>query len=89
VTEQMLEHMFLGSPPASHDRILDFSTAVAGTLFFVPSADFYEAGQRGRRSPGRIRAWLGPTSCACRTRSTSSIAAASPIRAEPVEPECS
>jgi putative iron-dependent peroxidase len=42
VTEQMLERMFLGDPPASHDRILDFSVAVTGTLFFVPSADFLD-----------------------------------------------
>ena len=42
VTERMLERMFLGDPPASHDRILDFSTAVTGTLFFVPSADFLD-----------------------------------------------
>ena len=42
VTERMLERMFLGAPPAGHDRILDFSTAVTGTLFFVPSADFLE-----------------------------------------------
>lgn len=39
VTERMLERMFLGDPPARHDRILDFSTPVTGTLFFVPSAD--------------------------------------------------
>ncbi|MFE4832410.1 Dyp-type peroxidase [Streptomyces sp. NPDC056672] len=42
VTERMLENMFLGSPPATHDRILDFSTAVTGTLFFAPSADFLD-----------------------------------------------
>ncbi|SNS01575.1 putative iron-dependent peroxidase [Streptosporangium subroseum] len=42
VTERMLERMFLGDPPASHDRILDFSTPVTGTLFFVPSADFLD-----------------------------------------------
>ncbi len=42
VTERMLERMFLGDPPASHDRILDFSTAVTGSLFFVPSADFLD-----------------------------------------------
>ncbi|WP_238011393.1 Dyp-type peroxidase [Dactylosporangium sp. AC04546] len=40
VTERMLERMFLGAPPARHDRILDFSTPVTGTLFFAPSADF-------------------------------------------------
>lgn len=43
VTEQMLRNMFLGSPPGTHDRILDFSTAVTGTLFHAPSADFLDA----------------------------------------------
>lgn len=43
VTERMLRNMFLGSGAATHDRILDFSTAVTGTLFFVPSADFLDA----------------------------------------------
>ena len=42
VIEQMLANMFLGKPPASHDRILDFSTAITGGLFFVPSADFLD-----------------------------------------------
>ncbi len=42
VTERMLRHMFLGSPPATHDRILDFSTAMTGTLFFVPTVDFLD-----------------------------------------------
>jgi putative iron-dependent peroxidase len=42
VTELMLEHMFLGDPPGNYDRILDFSTAVTGTLFFVPTTDFLE-----------------------------------------------
>lgn len=37
VTEQMLRNMFIGSPPGNYDRILDFSTAVTGSLFFVPS----------------------------------------------------
>ncbi len=36
-TEQMLENMFIGSPPGNYDRILDFSTAVTGSLFFVPA----------------------------------------------------
>jgi porphyrinogen peroxidase len=34
--------MFLGKAAADHDRILDFSTAVTGTLFFVPSAEFLD-----------------------------------------------
>jgi porphyrinogen peroxidase len=42
VTERMLERMFLGDPPASYDRVLDFSTPVTGTLCFVPSADFLD-----------------------------------------------
>jgi len=36
-TEQMLQNMFVGSPPGNYDRILDFSRAVTGNLFFVPS----------------------------------------------------
>ncbi|WUH89052.1 Dyp-type peroxidase [Streptomyces sp. NBC_00433] len=43
VTEEMLRHMFLGDGPTTHDRILDFSTAVTGTLFFTPAADFLDA----------------------------------------------
>jgi putative iron-dependent peroxidase len=44
VTEQMLQNMFLGDPPGSgnHDRVLDFSTAVTGGLFFVPPAGFLD-----------------------------------------------
>jgi putative iron-dependent peroxidase len=42
VTERMLERMFLGDQEASHDRILDFSTAVTGSLFFVPAAGFLD-----------------------------------------------
>ncbi len=42
VTETMLERMFLGTESAPHDRILDFSTAVTGSLFFTPPADFLE-----------------------------------------------
>jgi putative iron-dependent peroxidase len=40
--EQMLENMFIGKPPGNYDRILDFSRAVTGNLFFVPTADFLE-----------------------------------------------
>ncbi len=40
--EQMLENMFVGRPPGNYDRILDFSRAVTGSLFFVPSATFLE-----------------------------------------------
>ncbi|HEY2546063.1 MAG TPA: Dyp-type peroxidase [Candidatus Acidoferrum sp.] len=40
--EQMLENMFVGRPPGNYDRLLDFSRAVTGNLFFVPSATFLE-----------------------------------------------
>ena len=40
--EQMLENMFVGRPPGNYDRLLDFSTAKTGNLFFVPSATFLE-----------------------------------------------
>jgi putative iron-dependent peroxidase len=42
VTERMLRNMFLGVPAAPYDPILDFSTAVTGTLFYVPPAGFLE-----------------------------------------------
>ena len=42
VTEEMLRNMFIGKPPGTYDRILDFSTAVTGTLFYVPSLDFLD-----------------------------------------------
>jgi putative iron-dependent peroxidase len=40
--EQMLENMFIGRPPGNYDRLLDFSRAVTGTLFFVPTATFLD-----------------------------------------------
>ena len=43
VTEQMIENMFIGKPPGNYDRLLDFSRAVTGTLFFTPSATFLDA----------------------------------------------
>ena len=42
VTEQMLTNMFIGKPAGNHDRILDFSTAVTGCLFYVPTSDFLD-----------------------------------------------
>src|SRR3984893_6651850 len=40
--ELMLQNMFVGRPPGNYDRILDFSRAVTGNLFFVPSAAFLD-----------------------------------------------
>jgi len=42
VTERMLRNMFIGDPPGNTDRILDFSTAATGTMFFTPTADFLD-----------------------------------------------
>jgi putative iron-dependent peroxidase len=41
--EQMLENMFVGRPPGNYDRILDFSTAVTGNLFFIPTVTFLDS----------------------------------------------
>jgi putative iron-dependent peroxidase len=41
--EQMLENMFVGRPPGNYDRLLDFSRAVTGSLFFAPSVTFLDA----------------------------------------------
>jgi putative iron-dependent peroxidase len=45
--EQMLENMFVGRPPGNYDRLLDFSRAVTGNLFFAPSATFLEQVMEG------------------------------------------
>jgi len=43
ITETMLENMFIGRPPGNYDRLLDFSRAVTGGLFFAPSTTFLES----------------------------------------------
>lgn len=49
--ERMLENMFIGSPPGTYDRLLDFSRAVTGSLFFVPTATFLDAVTAERAAP--------------------------------------
>jgi putative iron-dependent peroxidase len=41
--ELMLENMFVGRPPGNYDRLLDFSRAVTGNLFFAPAATFLDS----------------------------------------------
>jgi putative iron-dependent peroxidase len=41
-TETMLQNMFVGRPPGNYDRLLDFSKAVTGSLFFAPSSTFLD-----------------------------------------------
>lgn len=57
--EQMLENMFIGRPPGNYDRLLDFSRALTGTLFFVPSATFLDA-----IGAGDVPAATSPTTAA-------------------------
>jgi putative iron-dependent peroxidase len=38
----MLTNMFVGRPEGNYDRLLDFSTAVTGCLFFVPAVPLLE-----------------------------------------------
>jgi porphyrinogen peroxidase len=61
ITERMLQNMFVGRPPGNYDRILDVSTPVTGTLFFVPSADMLDdppepAGARTEVAGDRVTA---------------------------------
>ena len=42
IIERMLRNMFVGEPEGTTDRVLDFSTATTGSLFFVPTAAFLD-----------------------------------------------
>ena len=66
VTEQMLANMFIGNPTGNYDRILDFSTAVTGSLYFTPSADFLDDLPDPPGSPGSS-GFSGPASSEART----------------------
>ena len=44
---QMLENMFVGRPRGNYDRLLDFSRALTGSLFFAPSVTFLQSLGRG------------------------------------------
>src|SRR5215471_17233525 len=51
--EQMIQNMFIGRPPGNYDRLLDFSQAATGNLFFAPPAAFLEAvGEDQPLAPG-------------------------------------
>ena len=69
IIEQMLVNMFVGSPEGNYDRLLDFSRAVTGNLFFVPSVPLLEgladgpgvtAGGAAAASPATPPARPGP-----------------------------
>lgn len=42
ITETMLEKMFIGDPPGNTDKLLEFSTAMTGCLFYVPTDEFLD-----------------------------------------------
>jgi putative iron-dependent peroxidase len=60
VIEEMLTNMFIGKPPGTTDRLLDFSRAVTGNLFYVPTIDFLDDpppfGDAVRASSGEVAA---------------------------------
>jgi porphyrinogen peroxidase len=49
--ELMLDNMFIGRPPGNYDRLLDFSRAVTGSLYFIPPAAFLD-----NVGPGSVQA---------------------------------
>lgn len=76
VTERMLDNMFLGDPPGLHDRLLDFSTAVTGSLYFVPTQDFLDDPPPG---PGQLSASAPATA-------TNAAPAVEPVGASDADP---
>jgi putative iron-dependent peroxidase len=55
VIEEMLTNMFIGDPPGNYDRVLDFSTAVTGNLFFAPTGDFLDDPPSGEDEASGVR----------------------------------
>jgi porphyrinogen peroxidase len=65
VIEQMLTNMFVGKPAGNYDRILDFSTAITGNLFYVPPVAFLDdAAADARASASEEAAASGSVSAA-------------------------
>jgi putative iron-dependent peroxidase len=62
--EQMLQNMFIGRPPGNYDRILDFSTAVTGSLFFIPTSTFLDNVFPDRPAPSEFSGTAMPTTVA-------------------------
>ncbi|SEA22772.1 putative iron-dependent peroxidase [Arachidicoccus rhizosphaerae] len=44
---KMLINMFVGDPPGNYDRLLDFSTAKTGSLFYVPTLEMLDSMSSG------------------------------------------
>ncbi len=57
----MLQNMFInGRPPGNYDRLLDFSRATTGNLFFAPSSTFLENPQRQLAPKTMHSGWPSP-----------------------------
>jgi putative iron-dependent peroxidase len=85
--EQMLENMFVGRPPGNYDRLLDFSRAVTGNLFFMPSATFLEnipadlaEDQAVEDQPAAVQSPTTPAAAETDSSSSSSSKSNSPVR---------
>src|ERR1700678_1834978 len=85
--EQMLENMFVGRPPGNYDRLLDFSRAVTGNLFFMPSATFLEniaadlaEDQAVEDQPAAVQSPTTPAAAETASSSSSSSKSNSPVR---------
>ena len=70
--EQMLENMFVGRPPGNYDRLLDFSRAVTGTLFFAPTATFLDDVVAEKASPSIMAPLSNKSGAAGKAQSLSS-----------------
>ena len=90
VTELMLTNMFIGRPEGNYDRLLDYSTAVTGTLFFVPSEPLLEALAEGNPLAGEASAGdaaAAPADAAAAADATASGALAiGSLKGQPQEP---
>jgi putative iron-dependent peroxidase len=73
--ERMLENMFIGRPPGNYDRILDFSTAVTGSLFFIPTATFLDSVTPGQPALAASTGTPAPLTVSAPVRTTTSVAA--------------
>ncbi len=72
--EQMLENMFIGRPPGNYDRILDFSIAVTGNLFFIPTASFLDSVTPDQSASAGSSHAQTPTTASAPVKSSSSVA---------------
>ena len=87
ITERMLRRMFIGEPEGNTDRVLDFSTAHTGGMFFVPTVDFLAslslslslppppAARRGNRRIVEVSSPSGATTAAIGTGHLRDVAA--------------